>query len=90
MTGQSMTLREKHEDLKEQHEMVMRAIVRLVGAYDPGAPEELANLVYDLALAAGIGSQNEAQAILRGWQQPIHTSSSERLPQVTSSWVRVR
>lgn len=86
-----MTLREKHEDLLERHEMVYRAVARLVAAYDPSEPEEAANLVADLAIASGIGSQIEAQQILRSWQQPIHTGSGERLQQVMSSGgVRMR
>ncbi len=77
-------LREEHEDLKERHEAVWRAVVRLVGAYDPTAPEEAANLIADLAVAAGIGSQNRAQAILRSWNTPIHTGDGERFLQVMS------
>ena len=73
-----------HEDLKDRFEAVYRAVVRLTAAYDPTAPEETANLVADLAIAAGINGQNEAQAIMRSWNVPIHSSEGERFLQVMS------
>jgi hypothetical protein len=69
------TLREQHKDLKERHESIMRAAI----------------LVVELGRAAGLSSQNEAQALLRSWGHPIHTGGGERIPQVMSSGgVRIR
>ena len=85
------TLREQHQDLKERHESVLRAAIRLLAAYDPMEPEEAANLVSELGRAAGLSSQNEAQSIVRQWGVPIRTGDGERIPQVMSSGgVRIR
>ena len=79
------TIIEQHQDLKEKHEAVMRATIRLLAAYNPEDPEEARTLVADLGIAAGLSSPHEAQAILRAWKTPIHTTEGERLRQVTSS-----
>lgn len=85
-------LHELFQDLKERHEPLSRAAIRLIAAYDPTDPAEAATLVHELAIAAGLSSQHEAQAIVRSWQTPVHSTHGDgRLQSVVmSGGVRVR
>ncbi len=69
------TLREQYEDLRERHEPLLRAALRAVAAFDPSDPNEVATLIHELGLAAGVSGQLEAVAIVQGeWRTPVRSS----------------
>lgn len=69
-----MTLVEEYMELRIRFEALQRSAINLIAAYDPTDPDELSQLVYDLAVTAGCGSQTEAIRIVERSNRPVRSS----------------
>lgn len=70
-------LRDRYEELKLKHEVLLRSALNVVAAYDPQDPEELSALVYDLGIATGCSSQWEAIRLIESAGRPVSASSTD-------------